>query len=258
MKTSPIIYCTPDYGQFQFYPSNRPIFEAHVTKLMESKFPDKFHTCPITVNGEHFIIDGQHRYTAAKRLGIPIYYIIDRDATESDILQRNAVMKNWRTMDFVHYFAQTNDTYKFIQEMYEKYSSLSPSFHLNIISRVANCELHRFSNNMKAGTLVLSEEDKRQIVEFYNVYVPFVKELKSVRGKDSMPYFQRAYIACMIQLHESDDKTFNKIIKKALITSLAVPSFAYPDDAMEYLLKVSNWRPSRAGFKANADWDIID
>ena len=242
----PTIYTTTDYNKFQTFSSNRTIMEDHVEKMMSSEsFPVKFPTCPIVVDKDLCIIDGQHRFTAASRLGLPIYYIIDDDAKEEDMIDRNAKMRCWKVMDYVMFYSKTNDSYKFIYDLTLKYPSLSTSFHFCMVSNIAEKGKSKAFSHLKTGKMTLTEIDKKNIMEFYNVYVPFLKDFKAVRGRFALPYFHVAYIGAMVSIYKNDQKCFYKIIKKAPITTLPVPSFVLIDDAIQYLLKVSNWRPSR-------------
>ena len=111
MNENNIIHSSTDYDSFEFFKGNRPLLKGHVKNLVEDKtFPKNFFSCPIVVNEKKFILDGQHRYTAAKQLGIPIYYIIMHGGVKSDIKNRNINIKNWKLDDYVHYYS--NDSVK--------------------------------------------------------------------------------------------------------------------------------------------------
>ena len=70
-----VIYETYDYDKFSLLKSNRPVNKAHVIRLVES-MDEEYLLSPITTNEKFQIIDGQHRFTAAKEKGLPIRYII--------------------------------------------------------------------------------------------------------------------------------------------------------------------------------------
>lgn len=71
------VLSTTDYGLFRIALGNGIPEERKVRKLMES-FKREYIIRPLRVfykGGILFITDGKHRFEAAKRLGLPIYYI---------------------------------------------------------------------------------------------------------------------------------------------------------------------------------------
>jgi hypothetical protein len=72
------IRVSEDYKEFNFLSFNRNLNRANVNKLItqnQEKF--EFHKFPLIVDKNKSIIDGQHRFTACKEMGAPIYYIVD-------------------------------------------------------------------------------------------------------------------------------------------------------------------------------------
>jgi len=58
---------------------NRPILESHVKNLAKSMLINGYwEGKPIQVNEKLEILDGHHRYLAAKKLQIPYYYVIEK------------------------------------------------------------------------------------------------------------------------------------------------------------------------------------
>ena len=98
-KSLTTIHKTTDYDKFNLKFGNRPIDNAHVKKIMRS-MTEEFINVPIAVNKRYEIVDGQHRFTAAKALGLPIFY---RFATENllSIRRMNQNTKNWTINDFL-------------------------------------------------------------------------------------------------------------------------------------------------------------
>ena len=66
---------TTNYSMFKFKHGNRPVDQSHVKKLITS-MTEVYVPQTIYVNKRHEITDGQHRFTAAKALGLPITYIV--------------------------------------------------------------------------------------------------------------------------------------------------------------------------------------
>lgn len=73
------------YNNFTFHPNNRPIDLARVKQLKKSIARDNsLHERPIVVDTNYRIVDGQHRFQAARELGLPIYYSFEEVVTKAD------------------------------------------------------------------------------------------------------------------------------------------------------------------------------
>jgi hypothetical protein len=96
---------TTDYDLFTLRDDNRAkIDESHVVRLMNSiNIKNMLDLRPILVNSKLEIIDGQHRFEAAKRLGVPIYYKVESSLTGPDIVQIN-ISKPWNNFDYLNYW----------------------------------------------------------------------------------------------------------------------------------------------------------
>jgi len=97
---------TSDYSIFTLSSENRSV--ENVSKLTASMTRYGFLRChPLHVvlrDGKLVVLDGQHRLKAAKALGIPVYYVIEKDANIS-IPEINCAQRAWSVKDFVHSFA---------------------------------------------------------------------------------------------------------------------------------------------------------
>jgi len=91
---------TSDYDKFTILNGNRGINQMHVRNLRKS-FQNSYLLCPILVNEKFEIIDGQHRFLAAKELNYPIFYIqvVDYGLEEVKTLNTNAI--NWQKEDYL-------------------------------------------------------------------------------------------------------------------------------------------------------------
>lgn len=101
---------TKNYNQFKTLPHNREINKRQVTNIENSiRILDLTMFSPIMVKN-NYIIDGQHRFTACKNLGLPIYYIELDTLKEKDVVTAIALLnnnsKNWSAEDFLHLYCQ--------------------------------------------------------------------------------------------------------------------------------------------------------
>lgn len=106
-----LVYSTKNYQDFVLNSINRSINEARVNHFVK-EYKERQIISPIEVmydstNGKLVILDGQHRFRAWMKLGLPIYFYetISGDDSTQGLRQRNQG-KAWSTLDTVNSFAQ--------------------------------------------------------------------------------------------------------------------------------------------------------
>ena len=114
---------TLDYDRFRFFDTNRNIVESHVRKLMAS-ISEIGLLEEITVNEDYYIIDGQHRFEALKRMSEHIVAKIKIGASSDSIIPVNIVRRGWSIMDYItHYSEAGNQDYILIREVIQNNDS---------------------------------------------------------------------------------------------------------------------------------------
>lgn len=108
-----LIYRTNEYQDFVLNSINRKINDARV-KHFVNEYKERQIISPIEVMRDHntgklVILDGQHRFRAWVKLGLPIYFFetISGDDSTQGLRQRNQG-KSWSTLDIVNSFASDN------------------------------------------------------------------------------------------------------------------------------------------------------
>jgi hypothetical protein len=104
-----VIKKTTDYGRFMSMGGNRSTDLKHVKEIEQEMERDRsmFASHPMLVNENWYIIDGQHRYEAAKNLGFPLYYIMQKGLGLSHARQLNITQKRWTMLDFARSYADS-------------------------------------------------------------------------------------------------------------------------------------------------------
>lgn len=92
---------TNDYTMFRTLEGNRNVNKLHIKRLKES-FQKAYLLSPIIVNEKFEIIDGQHRFEAAKQIGLPINFIIATNYGLKEVQMLNENMKNWKKEDYLN------------------------------------------------------------------------------------------------------------------------------------------------------------
>jgi hypothetical protein len=115
------IESTTNYSRFKFMDGNRPVDSGRVRKLMRSiKRKNMLQQFPVVCqkNGNGlYIMDGQHRYTAARELKVPIFFVEAKNVTIEDVAATNSAQKGWKPSDFVSSFAaQGNKEYAVLRD----------------------------------------------------------------------------------------------------------------------------------------------
>lgn len=117
------IHKTNEYGKFKLIRTNRPVNHNHVTTLKNKiAINDKSPVNPIIVNSKFQIVDGQHRFSALKKLKKDIYYVIDNDYNELDLIEFNLNQRNWTHDDFLSFYIKKgNKNYKIFDDFQKQY-----------------------------------------------------------------------------------------------------------------------------------------
>jgi len=121
---------TENYELFVVLGKNRKIKESHVENLASAIKKNNFlNLYPIivmniTVEGENklAILDGQHRYQAAKKLKYQIHYLISESMTMKNVPKVNSVNEKWFLSDYLNYYAEEGKLpYIQFQQFIDKY-----------------------------------------------------------------------------------------------------------------------------------------
>lgn len=95
---------TTDYNKFKKLIYNRPVDQKRVTELINAiKDCNLLDNYPIMCTPDLEIIDGQHRFEAAKRLSLPVYYVIKKDFLPEDLTFANN-HKAWSKEDYFNFY----------------------------------------------------------------------------------------------------------------------------------------------------------
>lgn len=108
MKTKS--HTTNDHGRFVHNSEQRNIDEKHVKRIMKSMveygfLPSKPLQCYWSKDGKLVVVDGHHRLSAAKALGIPVHFVIETPESQSAMAAVNQIVKKWALKDFARLYA---------------------------------------------------------------------------------------------------------------------------------------------------------
>lgn len=184
------IYETTDYDKFKFIETNRKIVP---NKNLENSIMNEGIQVPIMIDEWFNIIEGQHRFTFAKKHGQPIryYFKIQGDADEdtnvmTDIRQLNTTQRGWKNLDYVYSYAQAgNEQYQKLYTLLKQYPRLNISG--VVLTAIGKSSLSGTgSDKLKSGKFAFRN---------YDSYVQFVKDYFEFLDRTSIKHFQEVMIA---------------------------------------------------------------
>lgn len=205
LNTIPTIESTKDYSKFKFHHSNRPTPGPHVSAIMHEiqQNPNSIKYNPILINKKGYIIDGQNRFKACVKLGLPIFYIQADDLSIADIPTLNRNQKSWSLNNYVHFFSSYHNKkdYKRIKALQKKYPiSTGVISALLALGRNYRAIDHGFS---KVNETI---KDGSYQINFESFFVKFAKTLLSIKTKyDKNFVFKRSFVNAFYELYTHPD-----------------------------------------------------
>lgn len=183
------IMVTENYDMFKKIGGNRKINKANYAKIVKSMKEEQL-IIPIVVNERYEIIDGQHRYTACKDLGKPIYFYMVRGYGLEQVKRANIASSNWKKENYLDMFvAEGNEVYKEFEEIKERYD-LNISNLLKIFAIVQEKQSARVGYEFENGTFTL--DGKMEVLRFLTALEDF-NFFKFYKSNNFLIAFTRLY-----------------------------------------------------------------
>ena len=183
------IMVTENYDMFKKIGGNRKINKANYAKIVKSMKEEQL-IIPIVVNEKYEIIDGQHRYTACKDLGKPVYFYMVRGYGLDQVKRANIASSNWKKENYLDMFvAENNEVYKEFEEIKERYD-LNISNLLKIFAIVQEKQSARVGYEFENGTFTL--DGKMEVLRFLTALEDF-NFFKFYKSNNFLIAFTRLY-----------------------------------------------------------------
>ena len=183
------IMVTENYDMFKKIGGNRKLNKANYAKIVKSMKEEQL-IIPIVVNEKYEIIDGQHRYTACKDLGKPVYFYMVRGYGLNQVKRANIASSNWKKENYLDMFvAENNEVYKEFEEIKERYD-LNISNLLKIFAIVQEKQNARVGYEFENGTFTL--DGKMEVLRFLTALEDF-NFFKFYKSNNFLIAFTRLY-----------------------------------------------------------------
>lgn len=230
------IYCTSNYGKFKFLKGNRDLNSKKVKRIIESveNGLNLFPYCPVMVNKDGYVIDGQHRYFVCKKLSLPVHYVVVNDFTLRQVAEMNQNASKWTDKDFLNcYIDIGNKHYAILRDFVEKYQ-----VNLGIASSLLSEGRVRGVNRM---------DDLRDGLfksEFLSKASDFLDcALKFKDFCDS--YKSRNFLQALETLLSFKDFNISELIDKLKLHNLTIETRSTPKEYLTHLEDLFNYKNSK-------------
>ena len=153
---------TKNYSIFKFLNGNRDVEQPHLKRLIISM--SEMYLLSIIIVNEHFeIIDGQHRFTAAKQLGLPIHFIIKVGYGLNEVQRLNTNSSVWDKKDYLESFCEIGKKpYLEFKKFLEDFPDFKTNMTLDILTNT--------TGHGKASSLKKFETGKLEIPNLSKSY----------------------------------------------------------------------------------------
>ena len=228
---------TRDYDRFTFIEGNRIPIKKHIDAIAKSMKTNGMLNSPIIVNEKMEVIDGQHRLLAAKKVGLPINYIISLGYGINEIHALNANQKNWSNLDFMNGYADMGiEPYIILRDFYAKNDTFGLGVCISMVENITNKSnsgrLGNENNNFKAGTWKSgSIKIAQESVDKINLF----KELFD-------GYKKTTFVLSMLSMFRKDEFDVIDFLNKVKLQPRALVDCANIEQAKQMIEEIYNFR----------------
>jgi hypothetical protein len=238
---------TMDYSLFKTLKGNRTINQAHLYRLTKS-IGEQYLLSPIVVNDRFEIIDGQHRFNAAKANNLPINYIIAPGYGLKEVQVLNTNSSNWRNEDYLKAYCDMGF------EPYIKFRSFMkrwPDFKFAAAFAIA-CQ--RSSYSVPGSNKALRSETNKKGSIHKNIFSsgeltladPAIIEKTAKQITDFKPYYadynRVIFVQAMLGVFSLEQYDHEKMIQKLKLQPNAMVNCVSIKQYRQLLTEIYNYR----------------
>lgn len=223
-----------NYELFKFIDSNRNLNRNHINKLKDSISKNGYiENCPIIVNKNMEVLDGQHRFVALKEMGLEIPYTISDTTKNKILIDLNILQKKWTVLDYVHYYAteEQNKYYIKLQELIKE-----TGFDVTtILTAMNNVPIGGYyTQAVKEGNFTINPIQETAVRIFHK----HAKELSNLLRIKMNTRFYKA----LIDLIRLENFKWNILLDRALNYPTKAYNCTTQEEAREMLKNLYNYR----------------
>jgi hypothetical protein len=244
MKEVKKVYQTYDYSMFKNMKGNRPLDKLLLMRLKKS-FQKHYLFTIILVNEYYEIIDGQHRFEAAKSLGLPINFIVQDGYKVKEVQMLNTNTKDWGKMQYLHSYCELgNPVYLQFRNFMRKYPKFGIAVSEAILTGLSNGKYKTEDGHVvKLPTFVDGELQIPNIGKSYHIADQIMQIQPFYDGFNRI-----TFVRAMIRLFNNANYDHSRFIKKLQIQPTKLNHCQSVD---QYLLLIEDIYNYRSGDKGS-------
>lgn len=232
------IYSTRDYSKFKLIDSNREINENNLRRIKES-FNEAYLMTIVIVNENFEIIDGQHRFNAAKENGNPVYYTIAYGYGIREVQLYNTSSKNWNRKDFLQcYVSEGKPAYEELDEFMKTFPDLGIQVSTRILSGVS-----RGHNNVVNGVKMHNKDFEKGNLRIKNATKAYINARKIMDFKEFYSGFTRTtFASALLPLFDNKVYDHKRMLAKLKVSPIRLDDCSNVEQYRLLLQKIYNWK----------------
>lgn len=228
---------TSNYSCFVYNSEQRPVDVNHVKDIMDSMktfgfLPSK----PVQTyqDGKRFvIIDGHHRFIAAKNLGIPVIYIAEPKSHSESMAAVNGLQKTWQLKNYLSQYVKRGwPDYKELNEYHSLGFSIQQAGKMLAGLAASGYGGGRVSKSIRDGSFKVVSREKIEVI------ATFLRENAAKNKAFQTTNFITAFELCL----RVSDFDHTQLTHKLSCNHKAIARTATVDQMLDQLEEVYNYR----------------
>jgi hypothetical protein len=244
MKIINNVYQTTDYQIFATHFGNRAINKLHVERLKKS-FQEQYLFSPIIVNEKYEIIDGQHRFEAAKQLNLPLYYIVVAGYSLREIQMLNAGTKNWEKQDYLYAYCDLGlKPYLQLKQFMAEFPDLKLHICEMLLTNTtngANFTYKTNSGNASGSAKSMVFQNGQFEVKDYNEACANAKKIMQLKQYYD-GYNRQMFVQAMLQMFKNPQFDFDVFLSKVALNPRALVPCVTVSETKKMIVEIYNYR----------------
>lgn len=173
------IMLTNSYDSFTRMPGNRKVQPSLVKRLIHSfsvsNNKDLIMSRPVIVNEDYQVLDGQHRLEALKELGLPVPYLIVKNAGIEQVREINFAQRDWKLIDYVDSFIEKDTPhYQTLLDFSQKHNIPLTMAATLLLGERSNRDNNAIRSIIKSGIFEVRDlNGAEQIMDRVHLFKPF-------------------------------------------------------------------------------------
>lgn len=211
------IQSTKNYKRFTLHEKNRKLNINKINKLAKAIGENNLlNIFPIIVNKKNEILDGQHRFEAAKIVKAEVFFIVSNGKYDIDkVAETNSLQSHWKMIDYVNYYAKEG------KEPFIKILDLCKKYDVNVSLVFNLSDMAKVNEQIKSGefefadyqeTIKILKHARLIGIEFgfkhwnSRAFLRAIRHVLSVKGYNELRMIQKlkAHPDRLIKLSEAE------------------------------------------------------